>query len=257
MAGRRLTFSLAGAAVLVTAVGLAVAQGADRSLLWRVVQTCVVNTRITGGAFPCLDVDIARGAESGFAVIRAPLEATHIIVTPTTRIAGVEEAALLQPGAENYFADAWAARHFVTDRLARRLAREDIGLALNSMPGRSQDQLHIHVNCLHTSVRDALRAHASEIHPNSWSRLPFPIHNDRYWATRLKSADLANVNVFRLVMEGLHIAEADRPKVTIVVAGAADRGEEGFYVLTLVAASRARHDEGHGEFLLDHSCRAG
>ncbi len=254
-AGRRTTLSLTAAAVLVCVVGLAVAQGADRGLLWRVVQTCVVNARITGGSFPCLDVNISRGVEAGFAVVRAPLEATHIVVVPTARVEGVEASQLLEPSAENYFADAWAARHYVTERISRPLAREDIGMALNSLPGRSQDQLHIHVNCLQAGVRDALKRSASDIHANTWSRLPFTFHNDRYWVMRLKSADLKGINVFRLVMDGLRIPEADRPKVTIVLAGAADRGEEGFYLLSLVAA-RARRDQGHGEFLLDHTCAA-
>lgn len=254
--GRRMTVSVAVAAVLVPIIGLAVAQGADRGLLWRVVQTCVVNARITGGSFPCLDVNIANGVESGFAVIRAPLEATHIVVTPTTRMEGIESPALLAPGAENYFADAWAARRYVTERVSRPLTREDIGLALNSLPGRSQDQLHIHINCLQTGVRDALKAHATQIHAGTWSRLPFTLHNDRYWVTRVKSADLRNVNVFRLVMDGLHIAEADRSKVTIVLAGAVDRGEDQFYLLSLVAM-RPRRDQGHGEFLLDHTCAPG
>ncbi len=255
-AGSRLTLKLTTAAVLVCVVGLAVAQGADRGLLWHVVQACVANTKITGGAFPCLEVNIAKGEESGFAIIRAPLEATHIILTPTAHVEGVEAPALLAPGAENYFADAWAARHYVTERVPRSLRREDLGLALNSMPGRSQDQLHIHINCLQAGVRDALRAHANEIHANGWSRLPFSLHNDHYWVMRLKSADLVGVNVFRLVMDGLHIAEADRSKVTIVLAGASDRGQDDFYLLSLVAAQR-RRNQGHGEYLLDHTCRPG
>lgn len=247
----------AATVVLVSITGYAVAQSADRGLLWKVVQACVLNARITGASFPCLDVNIAKGADTGYAVVRAPLETTHIVLVPTARVEGVEHAGLQDAGAENYFADAWQARHFVAERAPKPLHRDDIGLALNSRPGRSQDQLHIHVDCMQTSARDALKAHASEIHTGVWSRLSFDIHGDRYSALKMKSADLRDINIFKLVTDGLHVADADRFKVTIVVAGASfDKGEDGFYLLALVAKN-PRSNQGHGEFLLDHACTAG
>ena len=110
---------------------------------------------------------------------------------------------------------------------------------------------------MQTSARDALKAHAAEIHAGVWSKLSFDLHGDRYFATKLKSGDLRDVNVFKLVTDGLHVTEADRYKVTIVVAGALlDKGEDGFYLLALVAKN-PRSNQGHGEFLLDHSCTAG
>ena len=255
--GPRLTAVVIAAGLFLSIAGYAVAQSADRGLLWRVVQTCVLNARITGASFPCLDVNIAKGVDKGFAVVRAPLDTTHIVVVPTTRVEGVEHAGLQDAATENYFADAWQARHFVSERASRPLHRPDIGLALNSRQGRSQDQLHIHIDCLQTSVRDSLQAHAGEIRTGTWARLSFDLHGDRYWATKLKSADLRDVNVFRLVADGLHVAEADRFKVTIVVAGASlDKGEDGFYLLALVARN-ARSNQGHGEFALDHACAAG
>ncbi|WP_158809890.1 CDP-diacylglycerol diphosphatase [Beijerinckia sp. L45] len=243
-------------AVFLSVASYAVAQSADRGLLWKVVQACVLNARLTGSSFPCLDVNIAKGVESGFAVVRAPLETTHIVVTPTARVEGVEHAGLQAAGTENYFADAWQARHFVAERAPKPLRRDDIGLALNSRPGRSQDQLHIHIDCMQVSARDALKAHEAEIHTGVWSRLSFDLHGDRYWATKLKSPDLRDVNVFQLVADGMHVTEADRSKVTIVAAGASfDKGDDGFYLLALIAKN-PRSNQGHGEFLLDHSCAA-
>jgi CDP-diacylglycerol pyrophosphatase len=254
--GRRLAAVATAGAFSLSLVGFAMGQSIDRGLLWRVVQTCVANNRITGASFPCLDVNITKGVEAGFAVVRAPLDTTHIVVVPTARVVGVEHAGLDEVGAENYFADAWQARHFVAERSPKPLRREDFGLALNSRPGRSQDQLHIHIDCLQTSARDALKAHAAEIHAGTWSRLSFDLHGDRYLATKLKSADLRDTNIFQLVTDGLHVAEADRSKVTIVVAGASsDKRDDGFYLLALVAKN-ARSNQGHGEFLLDHSCAA-
>ena len=233
----------------LSSFGFAEAQSPDRGLLWRVVQLCAANARLTGGSFPCLDVSLA----GGFAVVRAPLDTTHVVVVPTVRLPGIEAASLQASDSANYFADAWGARHFVEDRAPRRLERSDIGLAINSLPGRSQDQLHIHVDCLARTAREALKTHAADI-GSTWSRLRFELHGERYWALRVASADLAGVNVFRLAAEGLHVTEADLARMTIVVAGTrSDQGRDGFYLLATLATSSRRMD-GHGEFLLDNSC---
>ena len=61
---------------------------ADRSELWFVVHDMFLPAyRSTGVPFPCLEVNnIAKGEERGYAVLQAPLSATHVIVVPTTRI---------------------------------------------------------------------------------------------------------------------------------------------------------------------------
>src|SRR5947209_4349827 len=107
---------------------------ADRDLLWGVVKICVANRELTGGAFPCLEVDTAQGLARGFAVVRAPLKQTHVVVTPTARVSGIEDTALQSPDAPNYFADAWAARKYVLDSAERPVSDRDIGLAVNSRP---------------------------------------------------------------------------------------------------------------------------
>ena len=240
-------------ALVVSSARLATAQSADRGLLWHVVQLCVTNNRLTGAVFPCLDVNLSRGVEAGYAVVRAPLDKTHIVVVPTSRVVGVESAELQKPDTPSYFADAWASRRFVEQRVPHPLDRAEIGLAINSLPGRSQDQLHIHIDCLHKDVRDALRAHSAEI-GQTWSRLRYNLQGERYWAMRLRSPDLAGVNVFKLVTDGIHIPEADRARMTIVVAGATfEGGEDGFYLLAAVAG-HSHHNDGHGELLLDNSC---
>lgn len=214
----------------------------------------MLNARLTGASFPCLDVELSKGASSGYAVVRAPLERTHIVVVPTTRVTGVEDMALRDGRTENYFADAWAARHFVEEKAPRPLTRDDLGLALNSRPGRSQDQLHIHVDCLKTGVRDALRRLGPAMSTERWTKLAVPFHGDRYWALKLVSPDLRGVNVLDLVANGLHVAEGDEALVTIVLAGATfPHGGEGFYLLAMTAA-HGRAGQGHGEYLQDHAC---
>ena len=228
----------------------------ERGLLWRVVQTCLVNHKLTGGAFPCLDVQTPNGRATGYAVLRAPLEKTHIVVMPTVRTIGIEAEALRAPDAPSYFHDAWIARHFVTDELPKKPGRTDIGMAVNSRPGRSQDQLHIHVNCLRPAVRHALAQQATASRTGGWTRLAILPHAPTYMVHDVRSEDLAGINVFQAVSDGLSVDPDDMDDVTIVVVGADDvHGAPGF---TILARQRqpGGFDEAHGEALLDPQCRA-
>ena len=74
--------------------------------------------------------------------------------------------------APNYWNAAWQARHFVDERAHRTMPRETISLAINSASGRTQNQLHIHIDCVRLDVQAALREHAGAI-GTAWA--PFPV----------------------------------------------------------------------------------
>jgi CDP-diacylglycerol pyrophosphatase len=227
---------------------------ADRMLLWHVVQACVANHRLLGAAFPCLEVNSAPGSDAGFAVLKAPFEATHIVVTPTTRISGIESPELQAPDALNYVKDAWDARHYVAERVGRPLAWDDLGVAVNSLSGRSQDQLHIHVDCIQPDVRERLRESARHVNAGNWVRLTAPIQGERYWAIFLDSLDLANMNVFKLANSGLHLKPGEQANLSVALIGALKSdGQRGFFLLADLSSPRQSHS-GHAEYLLDHSC---
>ena len=228
------------------------AVAAERGLLWRVVQACVATHQLIGTPFPCLAVDTRDGTQRGYAVVRAPFETTHIVVTPTARVPGIEATTLQAADAPAYLADAWSARHFVTDGMAHLPDRTDLALAVNSRPGRSQDQLHIHVDCIQPRIKRALLDNARGIKPGSWTRVAVLPHGPRYSATVLD--DLAGANIFRLVQDGLQVAQNEMDEVTIVVVGASVEGRPGFIVLARRRAGS--RDEAHGEALMDHGCRA-
>ena len=247
---KRFTALLASALLLPT-----VAAAGERGLLWRVVQSCVATHSLIGAAFPCLTVDLNGGPERGFAVLRAPFEATHVVVTPTVRTVGIEAERLRADDAPNYFADAWAARHYVADNLRQQPARTDLAMAVNSRPGRSQDQLHIHVDCIRQDVKRALAAQSSGLRSGSWTRTVVLPRAPHYYATLLAEADLGSTNIFRLVQDGLGIDAGDMDKVTIVVVGAAVAGRPGFVVMARRRIPNSR-DEAHGEALMDHACGA-
>lgn len=228
---------------LGAALTLAGAAGARQSrALWLVVHgLCVPDRRLTRLPFPCTAVD-ARG---GWAVVRDEGR-SGVLLVPTRRLTGIEDPRLLAAGTPNYWRAAWDARRWVEARVGRRLRPQDVGLAINAVTGRTQDQLHIHVNCVGEEVRDAVaRSGASA---DGWKPLVLAGHG--YQVRALGADALAEQDPFRLVA-------ADGPPgqtlatQTMALLGRAD--PPGFFLLTAAASPTNR---GHAEELLDHGCTA-
>jgi CDP-diacylglycerol pyrophosphatase len=240
--------------LFISAIALLGAMGtvfaAERGLLWSVVQVCVTNYQLTGASFPCLEVNTAQGAARGFVTIRAPLARTHIILAPTKKIKGIEDPALQSTDAATYFQHAWEARKYVIETAERPIKDSDIGLAINSRAGRSEDQLHIHVDCLRRRYAQQRRLHDSALRSDRWSRLPFAFRGRYYWALLLNSADLSQTNVFRTAATLLQTSPGRMEDLTLVVV---PRPGTGFYLLADQYSPGAM-GKGHGESLLDHSC---
>ena len=220
-----------------------------RGTLWRVVETCVLNQRTTGSPFPCLAVDPAGGT----AVLRAPFRQTHIVTMPTARVSGVEDARLGRPGSPNYFQAAWQARRFVEAEVGRPLDRTDIGLAVNSRLTRSQDQLHIHVDCLEAQAKGMLAKLVPSLSTQRWSPDALRFAGQPYAARLVEGPDLAAVDVFALAAE-LPAVQARPGRSTLAAVGVTlPDGKPGFAVLAGLSEPR-RALQSTAEDLLDHSC---
>jgi CDP-diacylglycerol pyrophosphatase len=236
----------------VAAVWLTVgaARAADPDALWKIVAGACVPHQLDGtGGTPCALVDLA----GGFAVLKDRVGATQFLLIPTARVAGIESPEILAPDAPTYWQDAWQARRFVSERAGRMLARDEIGLAINSISGRSQNQLHIHIDCMRPEVRAALQADLGSI-TEAWRPLPDAFASHVYLARRLVRPDLANAHPFRLLAEGVAEAAADMAHETLVVTGTVFAGGQEGFVLLADRADPAKGDAGSGEELLDHSC---
>lgn len=245
----RMVFAVALLATTIVAatVGTAGADFLPRSALWTVVRSCVLAKASLGTSFPCLEVSPPSAGEPGFAVIRAPGQATHIIVTPTDQITGIESPLLLQPQAGGYWRAALAARRFVVEASIGPASLDSVGLALNSERTRSQDQLHIHAECVRPDVLQAIRAQSGEIGP-AWRPLPHTVDRERLFARTVTSATLAHDNLFALLAE-LPGIRGDLSHVTALVVPSGIEPDR-FYVMA--GASRSRSIEGY----LNESCRA-
>jgi CDP-diacylglycerol pyrophosphatase len=178
---------------------------------------------------------------------------SQFLLIPTARIGGIEDPAILAPGATNYWAAAWNARHFADERLHTTLPRDDVSLAINSAVGRTQDELHIHIDCVAPAVRDALDANVQKI-GDHWAPFPVPLAGHDYQAIRINRESLDGVNPFLVLADEDPEARADMGMHTLVVVGETFPGGASGFILLDDHANLAAGDHASGEQLQDHSC---
>ncbi|GJD84443.1 CDP-diacylglycerol diphosphatase [Methylobacterium haplocladii] len=236
--------ALASLALLVVA-GAAAAE-VTRDTLWVVTRTCVAAQSTFGKPFPCLRVDLGNAATPGFAVLKAPLLKTEVVVMPIAKIVGLEDMSLRSAAGAAYWRATMGSRHYVTDSLNGRLDLRNVGMAVNSRGGRSQDQLHIHLDCVQPAVRAILRSHAGAF-TREWSLLPFPLEHERYYGRMIPETALEDLNPFAALahLPGSH--DLRRTSFALIETSA-DDPVRGAYLLAYRAA------DSHAERLLDHDC---
>jgi len=245
---------LAWLCVLAVALAPATGRAADPSTLWRVVDgQCVPHERATHDPAPCESVDLSKGAEKGFAVLKDINGIAQFLLIPTARIGGIEDPAILAPDAINYWDAAWRARHLVERRLRADLPRDGFALAINSSVGRSQDQFHIHIDCIRPDVRDALRANLDRI-GGAWTPFPVPLAGNSYRAIRIDHETLEGIDPFRVLADGDRQAQGDMGMRTLVLVGETFSDGTNGFVLLDNQADLAAGDRASGETLEDHSC---
>jgi CDP-diacylglycerol pyrophosphatase len=246
----RLVLAIAGAVVLSGCT-----PHSDRQILWQIVHDrCVPNQVAQGKPDPCISVSLATGVEGGYVVLKDRNGIGQYLVMPTTLITGIEDAKLTSPSTPNYFTPAWQAKRLVEERLGTPLAREDVGIAVNSLYGRTQDLLHLHVDCLRDDVRESLHKLAPKI-GRPWALLPSSLAGHAFYATRIDGNDVVSVNPFLRLSEGLNIPPNEMAAWTLVLVGAYfPDGKPGFVLLAAKANPLAGYFAS-GEALQDHDCR--
>ena len=227
---------------------------ADPSALWKIVsEKCVPNEQRSHDPAPCTAVDLSQGVEKGFVVLKDLNGVAQFLLMPTARIGGIEDEAILMPNATNYWDAAWQARAHVESRLQTQLPRDDFALAINSTLGRTQDQLHIHIDCINPEVKAALAAHLDRV-GTTWAPFPVPLAGHSYRAVRINQETLDGVNPFRVLADGDTATAAEMGLHTLVLVGEtfAD-GTRGFVLLD-DKADLMSGDRASGESLEDHTC---
>ncbi len=223
--------------------------------LWEVVHNlCVPGQSQFHDPKPCLQVNLDGGIENGFAILRDPRGGTQFLLTPTTRISGIESPAVRDPRTANYFADAWQSRALVSEAVHQTLPRDGIGLAINSAVSRSQDQLHIHLSCIRAGALEALRKDERKI-GERWALLNVPLIGHHYTAMWVAGENLSAYNPFRLLAENVPAAARNMgDRTLVVVALTRSDGTRGFVLLS-DQVNKESGDQAFGEELLDRDCR--
>lgn len=249
----------AGVAVaVVVAVPLATSafwlaiDGGGRLGLWHVIdKLCRPAHRWLGTPFPCLEVS----SSGGYAVVHAPFDGTEILVVPLAPIRGVEDPAIRRATAPDLWSVAWRERGRVGQRLGRPLADDAIALAINSRSSRTQDQYHVHVDCMAGAVRRSLRDAAGPI-DDHWRELRPAPWGASYRVRRIDLATLARERPERLIDREIGPASTALEDLSFAVLGRPGGSDADPALVLAVTFGRGSEEGGHAEELMDHACRA-
>jgi CDP-diacylglycerol pyrophosphatase len=220
--------------------------GTGRDSLRQIVQDlCVVNWSQHHEAAPCERVYLADShtGNSGYAVLADRKGGAHYLLIPTQTMTGIDSRELLDPDAPNYFAEAWHARDLITRYVGHAVGRTAIGLAVNTPRSRSQDQFHIHIECLRPDVADSLGAAAGRL-TETWA--PVNVAGSMYDGIRINGEGLDGANPFELLAGLKPDVRRHMGDYTLLVAGMQFSNGPGFVLLTGTGPT--------GELLLDSSC---
>jgi len=212
--------------------------GPPSDALWWVTSGCAYAQKYVHTSVPCEKVNLKRG----YALVKDLQSKTQFLLVPLERIVGIESPEILEPNSINYWRPAWKARKYISDRAGKELPDDDIGLAVNSSYSRTQNQLHIHIDCLKPEVIKALKGNDEE-ETGKWFTIHFPQPLHGYQALYV---DSLKTDPFKLVAEDTqHMA-----RKTIAVAHVDDR-----FIILARSANLKNGDVGSSEELLDHECK--
>jgi CDP-diacylglycerol pyrophosphatase len=234
-------------------VGLPAAQAANPDALWHIVHD-FCEPAAQGADVPqkCVDVESA----NGFAVLKDINGVAQYLLIPTARVTGIESPDLLTPASPNYWRDAWQARYFVEAKMGRALPRDGLSLAVNSTSGRTQNQLHIHIDCLAPDVVAALREQGPKI-GTAWMPFPTLLRGHTYRVRRIDDANLDSTDPFKLIAPDVAQQGQLMADQTLLLAGAiAPDGKPAFFLLN-DHVQRESGDFASSEELQDHTCAIG
>ena len=191
---------------------------------------CVALTKSKGYHPDADSVDVSNGWDRGVAFLKDFDGVGRMLAIPTHRVSGIEDSALLTAEEPNYFALAWGARGTVERRLRQQLPRETVAITVNSMASRSQDQLHLRIDCIDKDVAVVLASYSGAFDAQ-WRPMTVDLKGQRYWARRLESDDLSNASPFRLLADGMDGAKTQMGLWSLAAVGANFSDKPGFVLL--------------------------
>jgi CDP-diacylglycerol pyrophosphatase len=232
--------------VLCSAAACADLAKIDPNALWKIVDLrCVPSQQATGTPGQCVKVDL----DKRYVILKDIFGRSQYLLIPTDRITGIENPLVLAPHAQNYWVDAWDSRHYVETAVHRALPDDQLGLEINSAYRRSQNQLHIHIDCLRPDVSAVLASHAKDT-PDQWRWQT--IDGERYRIMRVSSLAGAG-NPFHVVARDDRGAAAMATQTILVTGAGRDAHADGWLIVN--SGTEVGDGSGSAEGLMDHACR--
>lgn len=133
-----------------------------------------------------------------YVIYKTRSEPHHYLLVPFADIPGIESPSVWKSGFPAWVALAWNFRDVTASHLGTHgVKTNDIGIAINSKYERTQDQLHIHMNCIKPDVVKMLTSIPPEITEKSfiWSGVKY--HMIRFPDASLPDDVLSRFNVTR------------------------------------------------------------
>lgn len=214
--------------------------------LWRIIsQQCVPNQRDNHNPVPCAKVDL----QSGFVLLKDIHGPLQYLLLPTTKMKGMESPELLQAKTANFFWLSWQQRNFMSLRRGSPVPDDVISLTINSISGRTQNQLHIHISCLRPDVRNQLNQYAKTLN-SGWQDFPVLLAGNKYIARKVSEAEFVQRSPFILLASQVPQAREHMGSYSLAMAKLAD----GEWVILATERNLLHLNLASAEQLQDHSC---
>ena len=212
------------------------------SQLWLLLQRCAVQAEAGHQPpLPCARVSGRPGAPDSYAVLKDRDGKAQYLLLPMQRTSGLEAASLITPQAHNFLADAWALRDLVSAAAGAPLPRQAFGLVINSAYGRSQNQLHIHADCMQPWLVRRL-ADPALSRGEDWQSIDLPLDGGiRHFQLRWLPGEQLDVNPFRLLAEHLPAGDDMASHSLVLIGGYDPQHRPGFFLLS------GHHDAATGD----------
>jgi CDP-diacylglycerol pyrophosphatase len=223
--------------------------GITRDSLWNHVQErCLDKAREQHA--DCAVVD----RERGLVLYKDAVGPSHYLVIPDHKVTGVDDPALWDGKAQNQWAFGWEVRDIVSKAIGRRVPDTLVGLAVNSRASRSQDQLHIHLDCISEAARTFIADNAGKA-SEGWADFRFQGKPVR--AVLIPSPDnTMRFNAFDTVRKSLAEPARIADRGMFVTYVTRPDGASGFMVVD-EPVDAASGSTGHASDFLDRACRLG
>ncbi|WBM70575.1 CDP-diacylglycerol diphosphatase [Buttiauxella sp. WJP83] len=214
--------------------------------LWRIVsEQCVPHQRDNQNPEPCAKVDL----QTGYVLLKDINGPLQYLLLPTAKMSGMESPELLQSKTANFLWLAWQQRNVMSMRHESPIPDSVISLTINSATGRTQNQLHIHISCLRTDVREQLNQYSNTL-STQWQAFPVTLAGNQYIARKVTEAEFSQYSPFILLASQVSQVRENMGHYGLAMAQLKD----GEWVVLATERNLLQLNLASAEQLQDHDC---